>query len=306
MLIIFAVLGHNHVTLACDMFINSFHMAAFFMISGFTFKVDEPARKFICKKCKKLLLPYFIFAVILLTYQYAKTFLFSGMEFDLKSGILSVFIPIGGRESTTVYGLWFLPCLFLAEMGAYIIIRLWEKTKTLGILAFGSILALGLEIHSQLSRSSIFGILPIATVFILLGYIFKEKQAFAKENYGLLFLASLLFFMTTFSNWKFGNVSTVDLSHMVLGIWQLYLLSSFFGSIAICELAMVVQKSRLLAFIGQDSLYYYGLHYEILGAVGKIVPGVLLRTVATFMILCPVIQVYKKYGVMRKRKTKDD
>lgn len=50
-------------------------------------------------------MPYIALAFIFLGYQFMKYKIIGGYKFDLKSGLFSIFIPVSGRISTTVYGL---------------------------------------------------------------------------------------------------------------------------------------------------------------------------------------------------------
>lgn len=114
-LIFLVVLGHSPISKWECNAINSFHMAAFFCLSGFTFSYKGNFKEFLLKKIKGILLPYIEFSVIMLIFFYLKCrFMHSG-NFDIVEGLESIVIPISGRQTASVYGLWFLPCLFLAE-----------------------------------------------------------------------------------------------------------------------------------------------------------------------------------------------
>ena len=126
-LIILVVLGHSQISTLLKILINSFHMPAFFILSGITFKSSINFNKFVKKKFFSLIMPYLIFSFIMILYQLTKAFLFSGYKFDIISGLVSIVLPISGRVATSVYGLWFLPCLFLTEILAYFIFKSKEK-----------------------------------------------------------------------------------------------------------------------------------------------------------------------------------
>lgn len=58
---------------------------------------------------------------------------------------------------------------------------------------------------------------------------------------------------------------------------------------------MMLHRLKLLQKLGMDSMYYYGLHYEFLGLIEKIVPvGGGIHTLLTFLVLTPVVVLYKK------------
>ncbi|RHN14940.1 hypothetical protein DWZ24_11265 [Dorea formicigenerans] len=51
---------------------------------------------------------------------------------------------------------------------------------------------------------------------------------------------------------------------------------------------------KILAKIGKDSLLYYGLHFEVLGVIDKVVKLGVFQTVITIFVLWWVILVYNK------------
>lgn len=57
---------------------------------------------------------------------------------------------------------------------------------------------------------------------------------------------------------------------------------------------MQLENKKLLSNIGKDSLLYYGLHYEVLGIVDKIVNIGCIQAVITLSVLWWVIRGYKK------------
>lgn len=120
LLIFLVILGHSDIHNITATIINSFHMAAFFVLSGITYKSERlTLKELLIKKFRTLLVPYFIFASIMLIYSYLKKIVFGG-SFNLLSGLISIILPISGQKTTNVYGLWFFPCLFLAEIIIYI------------------------------------------------------------------------------------------------------------------------------------------------------------------------------------------
>lgn len=294
-LIILVVLGHGSVSMETDLIINSFHMAAFFLLSGITTKFRENIRVFFTKRLKGLIVPYIVLALIFLGYQFMKYKIFGGgYEFNLKSGLLSVFFPVSGRDSTTVYGLWFLPCLFLAEVLVYLLECLHRINRALSILVYiaGSLCCIFLSIETE--TVSIITIVPVAVLWLICGIYVKNK---IKNIYAyrikMAILAGMLFAVFTGANYYLSNVR-FDLSSMTLGIWPLYILSGLSGALFIICVSMQLENKKLLSNIGKDSLLYYGLHYEVLGIVDKIVNIGCIQAVITLGVLWWVIRWYKK------------
>lgn len=130
LLIILVVLGHSNINDITAVAINSFHMAAFFVLSGITYRGEKSTFKVLFyKKFRTIIIPYLVFSIIMLVYLLLKKILFRGYTFDIISGLISIIIPISGRSSTTVYGLWFFPCLFVSEIILYVFFYIYRNSK---------------------------------------------------------------------------------------------------------------------------------------------------------------------------------
>ena len=299
-LIILVIIGHSHINTLLDYAINAFHMAGFFLLSGITFNGKRRFKDFVKRKINSLLLPYVVFSFILIAYQYVSHILL-GTNFSLVSGVVSMLIPISGREGTTVYHLWFLPCLFLAEIVIYWIVRAYRKKKVAGI-GFASVgILFGVLAYSLTGIASIISVLPLAVGFMLVGFCSRSRLKNAKP---LLLIASALFFIVfTICNYRFGAKS-VDMSSMTLGIWPLYFLCGLSGGIFVVCLSQMIGNSKVLEAIGSKSLYYYGLHYEVLGVANKIRGGVVAAAL-TLTTLYIVFYLYDKLKINLVRKGRD-
>ena len=121
LLIILVVFGHifqslPQYTTACD-FIYSFHMPAFFIISGLTLNTTTSFKTFFCKKIKHLMVPYLFFCLYIIGLSIVKTLV----------GFYPTFPPMFTLDTLLITPssyfsiLWFLPCLFMAEVIFYVI-----------------------------------------------------------------------------------------------------------------------------------------------------------------------------------------
>ena len=275
-------------------------MAAFFVLSGITNRSEEITfKKFLKKKLKTLCFPYLVFALIMLAYLLAKRIVFHGYTFDIISGLVSIVVPVSGRVSTTVYGLWFFPCLFLAEIIFYVLLYVKKmRSCFLSVLCYMLLCTICWGIHLWSNVISIMDILPIAVFYLGIGGIIKKKLVIFEEKHVCIGISSFIMFsMCVFCNYQFSR-HVFDLSSMTLGIWPLYILSGIFGSALVYSLAISISKSRLLGQVGRDSMYYYGLHYEVLGVVEKNLGGGVLQTAVTMSILYLIIFFYKRIKIL--------
>jgi len=272
-LIILVVLGHCHVNRITDMAINSFHMATFFSLSGITFNANRTFGEFLRKKVKSLIIPYIAFSVIFLFNQYVKTIAFSDAHFDLFSGLISVAIPVSGRSSTSVYGLWFFPCLFLAEVLLYILLKIRRRTLVGAAILLLIVSTVCVGSYYLLGVASVISILPFAVASLGLGKILAGIGEKVRQHRWLVFVTCLILFIIAVALNSVYSKQSVDLSSMTLGCIPLYVISSILGTVLDYTIAMAPPTSCILRFFGKDSMYYYGLHYEVIGATEKILRG---------------------------------
>ena len=117
--IILIVAGH----LQCDVFsflgyfpYYSFHVMIFLFVSGYFISPKADLKKFILRKVRRLLIPYFIFNLI---YGILSTFLnYKGIYVGQGISIYNLFIApfLGGHQFMFNSPAWFVPALFVTEV----------------------------------------------------------------------------------------------------------------------------------------------------------------------------------------------
>ena len=293
LLIILVILGHSDISNLTRYIINSFDMGAFFMLSGMTVTYEARHSEFLKKRIKGILIPYILFSFIYITYQTFRIIIMDGGPMTLWGGLLSIIVPVSGRQTMSVYGLWFLPCLFLSELVVYWIFRVQKRHVFGGIVLYMVVLALCVLVRHTTGVVSVINIVPIAVLFLILGNQLKSCDNWKNQKLVVGLISLIVFFVVVWINAAFSNVS-IDLSSMTLGMWPLYLVNCCAGGLTIFVLSMLMEKVSPIRKIGCDSLYYYGLHYEVLGVVSKCTPWGIIQTIFTLTFLVPVISVYKK------------
>ena len=135
--IILVIVGHAipEYSLNCiyiEKIIYSMHMSLFFILSGIVFKVEKNTsiKENILKKAKKLLIPYFLFALLILLCHIIellvlkeKTDFFIKL-FSIEGAINTVLIT----TKSVFSNLWFLPCIFVTQILLFIILK-YEKVN---------------------------------------------------------------------------------------------------------------------------------------------------------------------------------
>lgn len=139
--IILVIIGHANFPEEIRTIIYAFHMPLFFFLSGFfLLKKQENFTSFLIKKSKSLIIPYFVYNIILIIF-YWLLWLISRSA-NLYQDIYNQFIAIPlAIRINDIYSsrLWFLPCLFTSNLLIYAISKLSNKSTI--IIFIGILLA---------------------------------------------------------------------------------------------------------------------------------------------------------------------
>lgn len=119
--ILSVILGH--IASPFSAFIYSWHIPLFFILAGFFIKFDLPIKDFILKDFKKLMIPYFIFALLGLVVEIMKRIALHREPLDYMQELKGIFIwmDITSLQNTYAFVLWFLPALFFARVFLFVI-----------------------------------------------------------------------------------------------------------------------------------------------------------------------------------------
>lgn len=248
-------------------FIYTFHVPAFFIITGMLTKatlVDEyKFIPFVKKKFKSLLLPYLLFEFVAAISQ----MLFLGMDYlNIKGALINTLLVYCNAGAT-----WFLPTLFIAEIIYYWILLINKK--------YGKILSLFLVVlcggvSFVLPKTHFF--IVVARCLLGVGFVwigmFCAKSVVAKciANRRLGIGSCLSSFVVTLiiasANGKVG-MNLCEFNNPIL-----YVLGSVSGTYFILFLAHFVH-SRILLYIGKNSLVILGTHLNVIVIIEKLFLG---------------------------------
>ncbi|MDO9231856.1 MAG: acyltransferase family protein [bacterium] len=132
------VLGH--IATPLTNFIFSWHMPAFFFLSGFFINSERPIKESVKKNAKRLLLPFLIFGLIGFVIEIIKRKLFAGFEFAVPNFIIAKEIQglFFWMDFTHMhqYGfvLWFLVALFWGKLVLQFFIKFIRSEIIIGII----------------------------------------------------------------------------------------------------------------------------------------------------------------------------
>ena len=255
-LIILVVLGHittlpHILTYGMKAVITTFHMPAFFIISGMLTKVENfrqtSFKQFLLNRSYRLLIPYVFFEIMGGLWQ----MLLMGSECVSLRGILYGIFTIHCHVGAD----WFLPTIFFAEIGLFLLVKICSKKCFLlvsGICFLATFLLTDITYLVACCRRIL-----IALAFILIG--FSLKKLFIKKNLAVCLVSGLLTISVAYMN------GVIDLATRQFGNPLLYILGSLVGTYCILSVSQYLSGAlaKLLGRIGRSSLTIMGTHQNI-------------------------------------------
>lgn len=131
--IFFVVFTHAGMPTIIDNYFRVFRMPVFFFLSGYFFK-SSPFGQFLIKRVKSLLVPYFVFPIVIFYFWFA-VYLLIGEQFPENMNALWISLFTYNADISPFAAVqWFLTCLFVTEIIFYWIVRV-SKNNILVITA---------------------------------------------------------------------------------------------------------------------------------------------------------------------------
>lgn len=268
-LIILMVLGHT--TTIFGKYIYTFHIAAFFMISGYLFKDStENFLSYLKRKFKSLMMPYFAYVLALTVI----AMLFSSI-FDCfyQNQIDASNLYLFAKHFSTVDlagALWFLPVLFFTEIGYKLLFELLKSKKKLNgninIVAFVICFIIAIWGYTYYNNSEILpyflDLVMISLVLFSLGNLFKkiEYKITSFVSHIVFCVSCLGIYIYSSKYWQFINFPTRSFPNIIV-----LLLLSFFGFFIVSYISKLLSKSpincNVLCYIGNHTMAILGLHF---------------------------------------------
>ncbi len=303
--IILVVLGHT--AFPANHFIYLFHLAIFFMLSGYFFKSEEITntrnlKQYILKKIKRLYFPYIIANVVcvILNNFFLKTNMYSistHYYFSIKDIIINIIKILVLNGTTEMVGAtWFLPILFEITIlyGAieFLIIKIRKKEDNkIQTLISISLLILGYFLATNNIELKFIKI-PVFTCYVLFDFGRKFKKYKKEQNnfIKLFLLISSLILLVILNN--FG---TIEISKNIYTNLIFYISVSIIGWFFIYELSYIFSKiniiKKIFSYIGQNTMPILILHFLIFKVVNLI--GI-LSTKKDIMLLATFPVAFKE------------
>jgi len=273
---IFIVFGHTIVySEHCDLiyqFLYSFHVALFFVISGYTFNIPTNYHEFVKNKFIRIMIPYFIWSFLFLI-----PYILLGQTLHLGSEMKASFNVITQCKNI-LYGngnnfalkqnssLWFLPAVFIMEICYSLFIKVFNRGEKFSLEISFCFIQIIIGFISTLILIDIF--LPWGInstiqfgVFFYMGYLLKKRLLLDKIRfkYLALFVFSILGILCCFLNYK--RVSAIDYNY---GNYILAILSGFTLSVSVLLICVKIKENILLEYLGKNTMSILIFHKIVL------------------------------------------
>lgn len=328
--IILVILGHCGVPFIINKYILAFHMPLFFIISGMLYKKSKynsySFKDFFIKKFRQLIIPYLWFSAFTLIISFLLKLIVFKKVINLTFPILSVLTCLNIRNNDMIeLVLWFLPCIFIVELLFFLIMKNKVLDKYLNILLF--IFSIAGFAESKLLGHVIpftIDIAITAVVYYGIGFVMKDKiSKYAekiKGKYVISILVMICMIILLMISTKM-NTSAVYMYANQYGNYIWAYLGAISGSILLFTTAINLPDSRLINFLGRNTLLIFAVHLKIVFftnkgmriIINRLGGGLAAETIASLINMCiiiailiPIINLVNNYMpfLLGKRKSK--
>ncbi len=246
--ILAVVLGH--ITSPLGYFIYSWHMPLFFFLAGFFLKFELSLKEFIKKDTKRLMIPYFIFAIFALVVESLKRVALNREKLEYLDEIKGIFIWMDYSSLINTYGfvLWFLPALFFSRLTIFLLNKIIKSELTQVILILSIF-------YSSFYFNFIFAIDNAfnAVLFIFLGSIFyRHYQNIMKLNFLTFILIAIIYYFD------------IPILHVASKNYENFFINVFYAMSVIFILISVMKKislkSQLISLWANNTMLIFIIH----------------------------------------------
>jgi len=251
------------------------YLTTFFFVSGYLFKSDYSFKQLLEHRTRTLLIPFFIFGILLILM--SQTFTFKSYKhLSFSKELLGFLFQSRGTQS----GLWFIAALFVMNFPFYFLVKYIKNIKillsvSLGIFLLSSIYVFWLKLpalpwHIQWIGGGCF--------YMTLGFVYKKYEGKIKsfEKNPLFFSALLLyllfigirnFFLHLSGFMKFnGSFYFIDA-----------LIITLLGIFIMIYVSKKLKNVELVSFVGTNSLLYFCLHGKVLSFLEHMIVKIFVK-----------------------------
>ena len=263
--ILAVLIGHSGTIPTIHIYIYGFHMPLFFILSGYLFNYVKyfsmGVRRFVFKRAKMYVLPYFVFAIVNLMFNIPVELHNGTLHGSIAADVIYHFKWIFYCWPTTdrmpnCTPLWFLLALFISNVYCYFVLR-YKHCMWLFIIL--SIVFNSWLIYCRYSFLPWnFDISMYGCIFMLLGYYIKQSNILKKRKLYMICILFLLSSICILYNGKINIGARIFQNELVM----------FFSSSVMSYTIMYLAKHYLsnvywLKYLGKNTLYILAFNYVI-------------------------------------------
>jgi len=306
--------GHAPMSLRIRAEIYTFHLPLFFFMSGYLFsnvKYND-FLSFFKKRFITIGIPYFCFSFI----EYIYFFVANNKQHvsPLKS-LIGTLIPLRFNNGTLHNGtLWFIVCLFMAELIFFLIVKVSKNDKyKISVCLVGcAIIGVFYNIYIKKPLPYSIDVSFFAVVFYGIGYLIKGIEIKVSKLVSIKYLILFLIANVLLGHLNIRYLNTnVDMSSSRYGNYFLFYMSAFCGIMASLIFCRLIPKSKILIYVGKNSIIFMAFHQMILYPIlDKIIVHIsfltsqkpyivalngIIHVGVTFLVMIPIIYVINNY-----------
>ena len=248
--------------------IYSFHVALFFLISGYLFNSNKKITEFAKNKFIRLMIPYFFWSVVFLIPYYIFGRDVGGQlgissSYDIKTILYNIVYGNGNSSALRQNSaLWFLPALFTTEIFFYFLINLFKESKK--YILFFICIVIGILSQTYLKIYLPWGINSFLNigVYFMVGNIFKDINISKFSNIKISFIAFFTLFFGLIA--AFFNTETINCIEYSYGNIYLAYISGTLLSIFFILISYKISKNKILSYIGKNTMSILIFHKLII------------------------------------------
>lgn len=256
-LIILAVIGHVWQAGCVHNWIYSFHMPAFFVISGMLMRhtraYEQKYYRFLFKRIYAFGIPFVFFEILgVLT-----DILRHGVTLNVKGYIFNT-LSLQYNDSN----MWFLVALFLIEALFCAAKKLLKKDWAVGV--FCGVLFAGYLLLPRGENGYVQALMQACHYLLYFAVGFYAKAWFEKENKLLAVIGAVITVVVSavYGRCTNGGPSVENAAFVISGIAGAYTV------LQLCKPRCPYKINKLLVMSGRNSIIIYGTHHIIYAAVG--------------------------------------
>lgn len=302
------ILGHLSIPGIAIIWIYSFHMPLFFMITGLNLdlqKVRETTFKnYFLKLSEKILVPYFWLQMFSFVPRFIVS-LVNGRPVQVREYLIGILAGNSHIADAPSNPLYYVLLLFLAQLSLWVCIRAVNgKKEHLGVLlcvlSLASVFTQGVHLPWHIN------VVPVAMLFIFAGRLLMDFYTANEEKIskaGFLTIGSviMIFIVAGFFLGFFNGKISIH-SNEYGKSFVLFFITATITSVALMLAVMKLPFNKALSFIGKNTFFYMGIHKPVLLIAESFASRreeeslvfLLLTSVICYVGLIPVTMLFEK------------